>query len=174
MYGFAYQWPVGGETPPLPDSRLPTPNVRLPTPMLSPHAPLHVALNVSNLAQAEAFYGGVLGLSTADRPLSFPGQWYQIGGFQIHLIVADKPYPRPPQAEKWGRHAHLALAVRDLDATAAALEQAGCPVQRSASGRAALFTQDPDGNVIELTCITDSGMESVIERKKTENLGTSG
>ena len=142
--------------------------------MLSPHAPLHVALNVSNLAQAEAFYGGVLGLSTADRPLSFPGQWYQIGGFQIHLIVADKPYPRPPQAEKWGRHAHLALAVRDLDATAAALEQAGCPVQRSASGRAALFTQDPDGNVIELTCITDSGMESVIERKKTENLGTSG
>ncbi|MEB3291206.1 MAG: VOC family protein, partial [Leptolyngbya sp.] len=130
-----------------------------------------VALNVSDLAQAEAFYGGVLGLPTVDRPLAFPGQWYQIGGFQIHLIVVDKPYAQRPQTEKWGRHAHLALAVRDLDATAAALEQAGCPVQRSASGRAALFTQDPDGNVIELTAATDatanSVIESVIDRKKT-------
>ncbi|MDE5069743.1 MAG: glyoxalase, partial [Trichodesmium sp. St4_bin8_1] len=25
-----------------------------------------------------------------------------------------------------------------------------CPIQGSASGRAALFTQDPDGNIIEL------------------------
>jgi catechol 2,3-dioxygenase-like lactoylglutathione lyase family enzyme len=123
--------------------------------MIYPHAPLHVALNVSDLAQAEAFYGGVLGLQTVDRPLSFPGQWYQIGGFQIHLIVADKPYQRPLNSDKWGRHAHLALAVRDLDAMSAALAQAGCPVQRSASGRAALFTQDPDGNVIELTCVLD-------------------
>jgi glyoxylase I family protein len=140
---------LGGETLPLPDSRLPTA-------MISPHTPLHVALNVSDLAQAEAFYGGVLGLPTADRPLSFPGQWYQIGEFQIHLIVADKPYPRPPQSEKWGRHPHLALAVKDVDATATALERAGYPVQRSASGRAALFTQDPDGNVIELTDIGDT------------------
>ena len=123
--------------------------------MISPHASLHVALNVSDLAQAEAFYGGVLGLQTVERPFSFPGQWYQIGGFQIHLIVADKPYSRPQDTEKWGRYAHLALAVRDLEAMAAVLEQAGCPVQRSASGRAALFTQDPDGNVIELTCVLD-------------------
>lgn len=121
--------------------------------MMSPYAPLHVALNVSDLAQAEAFYGGVLGLPRGDRPLAFPGQWYQIGDFQIHLIVAERVRQPPQATEKWGRHAHLALAVADLEATAVALAQAGCPVQRSASGRAALFTQDPDGNVIELTAM---------------------
>ena len=33
------------------------------------------------------------------------------------------------------------------------LVEADCPVQTSASGRPALFTQDPDGNIIELTQI---------------------
>jgi glyoxylase I family protein len=117
---------------------------------------LHVALLVSDLATAAQFYGEILGLPTADRPLSFPGQWYQVGPFQIHLMVAEQwqaPCPRP---DKWGRNPHLALAVDDLEGIKARLLAAGHSVQLSASGRAALFTQDPDGNLIELPLYTAS------------------
>ena len=50
---------------------------------------LHAAILVSDLERAEQFYGNVLGLSKMDRVLKFPGAWYQVGAFQIHLIVAD-------------------------------------------------------------------------------------
>jgi catechol-2,3-dioxygenase len=40
--------------------------------------------------------------------------------------------------------------VEDLGAAIATLQAHGCPLQMSASGRAACFTQDPDGNVIEI------------------------
>ncbi|MGF1568279.1 MAG: VOC family protein [Nodosilinea sp.] len=119
--------------------------------MIAIQAPLHIALNVSDRAQAEAFYGGVLRLTPAPRPLSFPGCWYQVGDFQLHLIVAEGWRSVPPAPEKWGRNAHLAFAVEDLEAAKTALINAGCPIQASASGRAALFTQDPDGNIIELS-----------------------
>lgn len=119
--------------------------------MITIQAPLHLALNVSDLAQAEAFYGGILGLEVAKRSLSFPGIWYQVGPFQLHLIVVEGWKMNLYTPEKWGRNAHLALGVEDLETAKATLIDAGCPVQTSASGRAALFTQDPDGNVIELS-----------------------
>ncbi|MEB3267145.1 MAG: VOC family protein [Leptolyngbya sp.] len=121
--------------------------------MVTPTHALHVALLVSDLAQAEWFYGEVLGLTPAPRPLSFPGQWYQLGTFQLHLMVAAQWQAPRPRPDKWGRNPHLALGVVDLAAMQTRLEAAGCPVQRSASGRAALFTQDPDGNLIELTAV---------------------
>lgn len=119
--------------------------------MIRIEQPLHVAVLVTDLARAEAFYGALLGLERVDRPLGFPGIWYQVGDFQIHLIQAEdwqRPLPCP---EKWGRNPHLAFAVADLDSTKADLTAAGCPLQVSASGRRAVFTQDPDGNVIELS-----------------------
>jgi glyoxylase I family protein len=118
--------------------------------MISIHAPLHVAINVSDLLRAEAFYGGVLGLEKVERSLKFPGSWYQVGEFQLHLIVAEAWQPAPHHS-KWGRNAHVAFAIADVEAAKAALVEANCPVQTSASGRPALFTQDPDGNIIELT-----------------------
>lgn len=118
--------------------------------MIAIQTPLHVALNVSDLARAEAFYGDLLGLEKVARPLNFPGTWYQVGHFQLHLIVAEAWQPAP-HCPKWGRNAHIAFAVGDLAAAKTALTQANCPIQTSASGRAALFTQDPDGNIIELT-----------------------
>jgi catechol 2,3-dioxygenase-like lactoylglutathione lyase family enzyme len=113
--------------------------------------PLHTAILVSHQERAEHFYGEVLGLTKVDRPFSFAGTWYQIGNFQIHLIVDSGLELKLNNAEKWGRNAHIALAVKDLDAAKAKLAAAGCAMQASASGRAALFTQDPDGNVIELS-----------------------
>jgi len=120
--------------------------------MISIHAPLHVAINVSDLSRAEAFYGGVLGLQKVDRSLKFPGIWYQVGEFQLHLIEAAD-WQTSAQHPKWGRNAHVAFAIADVEAAKSALVEADCPVQTSASGRPALFTQDPDGNIIELTQI---------------------
>lgn len=113
---------------------------------------LHAAVLVSDLEQAEHFYSNVLGLSKLERSLKYPGAWYQVGEFQIHLIVA--PYSAPTELqnhEKWGRNPHLALCVSDLDAAKNQLIAHNCLIQMSASGRAALFTQDPDGNIIELS-----------------------
>ncbi|MGD1909114.1 MAG: VOC family protein [Leptolyngbyaceae cyanobacterium] len=112
---------------------------------------LHVALLVSDLTQAEQFYEQVLGLPPAPRALNFPGQWYQIGAFQIHLIVAEEHTAPIVNRDRWGRNPHLALAVADLAEMHHRLEAHQCPIQTSRSGRAALFTQDPDGNVIELS-----------------------
>jgi glyoxylase I family protein len=116
---------------------------------------LHTAILVSDLAKAEQFYGGVLGLSKIDRILKYPGAWYELGPIQVHLIVDAtlnaKDSSKLQNAEKWGRNPHLALAVEDLATAKAALIAVGCELQLSASGRPALFTQDPDGNVVELT-----------------------
>lgn len=112
---------------------------------------LHAAILVSNLERSEHFYGQILGLPKIDRSLKFPGTWYEIGNFQIHLIVAEQIVPDMVNLEKWGRNRHLAFSVINLEAAKQQLISHNCPFQISASGRAALFTQDPDGNIIELT-----------------------
>ncbi|MBT9315158.1 VOC family protein [Leptothoe spongobia] len=114
-------------------------------------SPLHVAINVSNLAAAEYFYGTLLRLPKVERTLKFPGAWYQLGAFQIHLIVADRDYVQPAPDEKWGRRPHLAFAIADLETAKQRLTHGHVPIQSSASGRAAIFIHDPDGNVIELS-----------------------
>lgn len=112
---------------------------------------LHAAILVSDLERAEHFYGKVLRLSKIDRTLKFPGAWYQVGEFQIHLIVADSIPSDIVDSQKLGRNRHLAFSVANLDAAKEQIINNNCPVQMSASGRAALFSQDPDGNIIELS-----------------------
>ena len=115
---------------------------------------LHTAILVSDLAKAEEFYSHILGLSKAEkRPLKFPGSWYQIGEYQIHLIVRPDFTNKILNPEKWGRNPHIALATGNLAEVTAKLQSRGYPLQMSASGRAALFTQDPDGNIIEISQI---------------------
>ena len=112
---------------------------------------LHTAVLVSDLAKAEHFYGTVLGLPKVERSLKFPGAWYQVGDYQIHLMVAATIPGTVVNPENLGRNRHLAFAVSDLEAAKAELLAHNCPLQTSLSGRAALFTQDPDGNVVELS-----------------------
>ncbi len=111
---------------------------------------LHTLVHVTDLARAEHFYGTVLGLTPVERQLKFPGTWYEVAGFQIHLAVVEA-MPSHKLPEKWGRDRHVAFAVDNLSIAMAQLQSQGYPVQMSASGRAALFTQDPDGNVIEIS-----------------------
>lgn len=113
---------------------------------------LHTAILVSDLTKAEKFYSDILGLSPArHRPLKYPGMWYQVGEYQIHLIVHPHFTSPVPNPEKWGRNPHLALAVDNLEEAKQRLQERGYSIQMSASGRTALFTQDPDGNVIEIS-----------------------
>ena len=112
---------------------------------------LHTAILVSDLERAEHFYGEVLRLPKVDRLLKYPGAWYQIGDFQVHLIVAPTISTGLQNPEKWGRNPHIAFFVSDLDAAKTQLIAHNCPIQTSASGRAAVFTQDPDSNIIELS-----------------------
>lgn len=112
--------------------------------------PLHTAILVTDLEKAENFYGTILGLSKIERSLKYPGAWYQVGNYQLHLIVANTvPTDNPNQ--KWGRNPHIAFCVANLDTAKQELLDHNYSVQLSASGRAALFTQDPDGNIIELS-----------------------
>jgi len=111
----------------------------------------HTAILVTNLEKSEYFYGEILGLKKIERVLKFPGIWYEIGKVQIHLIVvAEVPVDRVDE-EKWGRNRHLALRVESLENAKEKLLSCGCKFQMSASGRPALFTEDPDGNIIELS-----------------------
>lgn len=123
---------------------------------------LHAAIVVRDLDAAIYFYGTVLGLERVDSPgerlcqraLRFPGAWYQLGETQIHLIVPESNTAYPAlldPSQKWGRNPHLAFRVANLDKAKEQLLKHNCPIQPSASGRPALFTQDPDGNVIELS-----------------------
>jgi len=111
--------------------------------------PLHVAIQVSSLEKAEAFYSHIVGLKKVNRQLTFPGTWYQIGEFQLHLIVSDWA-TNPNREAKWGRHPHITFAIDDLDQVKLDLTKQQVPFQMSSSGRAALFVKDPDGNTIEL------------------------
>ncbi len=111
---------------------------------------LHVAILVTDLNRAEHFYGEILKLPKTERSRNFPGSWYQVGEYQLHLIVASS-LANNSQNEKWGRNPHIAFSISDLDAAKERLLYYNCPIQPSASGRRALFTQDPDGNIIELS-----------------------
>jgi catechol 2,3-dioxygenase-like lactoylglutathione lyase family enzyme len=98
-------------------------------------------------ARAEAFYAGPLGLERRPKPeplASRGGCWFSNDAVTIHLGVEDDFRP--------ARKAHPALVVDDLDALAAALEQAGHPVRWSDELPAVrrFYTDDPFGNRIEL------------------------
>ena len=66
---------------------------------------LHTAILMTDLAKAEEFYRNILGLSKAkERPLKFSGSWYQIGAYQIHLIVNPEFTNQILNPDKWGRN----------------------------------------------------------------------
>ena len=119
---------------------------------------LHAAVIVSNLERSIEFYTQVLGLKQVERQLKYPGVWYQIGDFQLHLIEdVEARFNDTIDLNVSTRNPHIALSVRDLDAAKQQLVAANCIVKMSNSGRAALFTQDPDGNAIELTWLGTDG-----------------
>lgn len=113
---------------------------------------LHTAILITDLGKSEYFYTHVLGLTKTERPLKNPGIWYQIGNYQLHLILSPN-VPTDKQQEKWGQNPHIAFGVMDLEAIKDELTTKNYPFQASASGRPAIFIKDPDDNIIELSQI---------------------
>ena len=112
---------------------------------------LHAAILVSDITRSAAFYDQVLQLPKVPRPFDYKGVWYQLGSMQFHLIEDPDFVAHIQNSTKIGRNPHIAFGVTDLAAVRSQLEQQDYPYQMSASGRKALFIQDPDGNVIEIT-----------------------
>jgi len=54
----------------------------------------HVAVEVTDLDAAPAFYSGVLGMRIRDdRPDVSPGAWLDAGRDQVHLVLTEQPAP---------------------------------------------------------------------------------
>ena len=116
---------------------------------------MHAAILVTDIKKSAFFYGTILGIPQVERNLNFPGIWYQIGNFQIHLITTSSLITDEIDGEKWGRNRHLAFAVTNLEETKQLLLSHNYPIQMSASGRPAIFTKDPDNNIIELSQLAE-------------------
>ena len=121
----------------------------------------HVSVTVRDLVVSREFYEGLLGLEPRDDRPGNPeeGVWYRAGGQEIHLMVvgaagltASDPAAYP------GRQRHVALWVHDLEGLAGRLEAAGIPLTHSRSGRPVVFCRDPDGNVFELTGVSEKSL----------------
>jgi glyoxylase I family protein len=107
----------------------------------------HVAVIVSDIERAKAFYGGVLGMTEVPRPetFDFPGAWYRNGPTDLHLISRAQIDPESRR--------HVAFYVADLQTAARVLQAHGYPVlweTMKIAGLDRFFTQDPDHNRIEI------------------------
>jgi len=106
----------------------------------------HVAINVSDMARALAFYGGLLKLNEVPRPknFDFAGAWYRIGTVALHLV--SRGDVDPPSRR------HHAFWVSDVRAAAKSIESAGINVTWDTykiEGIDRFFVRDPDGNRLE-------------------------
>lgn len=122
----------------------------------------HVAVSVSDLSRAKAFYGGVLGLEEIARPpFPFDGAWYRVGDRELHLIVSRDPTFRVGKGVTL-EDGHLALRVKSFRAALAHLESKGCHTGHDEPGRSMrvnpssvtgypqIHLLDPDRNVVEI------------------------
>ncbi len=116
----------------------------------------HAAITVptSGLQQAKDFYGGVLGLTEAERPdadLGRPGAWYALGETEVHIQCRDET----PGADT---DYHPAFIVGDVAALKAALSSKGVEVEDAPTlmGRERFFCRDPFGNRLEFMTLPDS------------------
>ena len=123
-------------------------------PEARPLAVHHLAVLVRDLARAEAFYAGVLGLEVARRWTDEAGAprsvWLTLGGGAFLAVErADElAPPREPGSPGWHCVA-LGIARHEREAYRARLAAAGFPVERESPYT--LYTRDPEGNLLGLS-----------------------
>ena len=108
---------------------------------------VQLAMPAGREADAEAFYGGVLGMTVVPKPEPLAargGRWFVAGAVQVHLGV--DPDFRP------ARKAHPALVVDDLEGLIEELRTRSIPWQedRELPGVRRGYVDDPFGNRIEI------------------------
>jgi catechol 2,3-dioxygenase-like lactoylglutathione lyase family enzyme len=103
---------------------------------------------------ARRFYGVVLGLRQIpkpDGPRKNIGAWYEIGGMQLHLSLADS-------IDNHRSDRHVCYQVEDLASAKIHFRDAGIEVisdDDPTSESSRFFVRDPGGNLIEITQKTD-------------------
>jgi catechol 2,3-dioxygenase-like lactoylglutathione lyase family enzyme len=110
----------------------------------------HVQITVPRDRQAEAreFYCGLLGLAEIEKPDSLKSQggfWLAVGDRQVHVGTEDG-------VDRGGSKAHVAYAVRDLEAWRATLSKRGIAVKDGLPipGFTRFEFRDPFGNRVEM------------------------
>jgi catechol 2,3-dioxygenase-like lactoylglutathione lyase family enzyme len=126
-------------------------------PVVRPAGLFEMTLEVSNLAASERFYRDVMGLPVVERwSDERPAVWLALGreGF-LGLWPPETGGAVAIHGGRGGRHVHFALRVPmgTLDTVAARLESLDFPVEPRdfGNGNRAIYLDDPDGNVVELT-----------------------
>ena len=112
----------------------------------------HVSFIVKDLTVSLEFYCDLLKLEQkTNRPdMAFKGAWLKVTDIQeIHLLELNNPDPIENRPEHGGRDRHAAFTIESLAPLQAILEEKNIPYTMSKSGRAALFTRDPDSNALE-------------------------
>ena len=117
----------------------------------------HSSYAVADLEKSKDFYGRVLGLESIDRPdFKFPGAWYAIGPYQIHLIAADKDAPDSGTDAPKGRTTHMALEVEDVEPVKQRLSEVGIAFREGEiilTNMRQVFCRDPDGYGVEFIAL---------------------
>lgn len=116
-----------------------------------------MVLEVADLAAAEDFYHQVIGLPVVERwDAERPAVWLALGneGF-LGLWPPETGGAAAIHGGRGGSHVHFALRLPlgAIAATRARLLALGYPVEDRDFGRGnlAIYLNDPDGNVLELT-----------------------
>jgi catechol-2,3-dioxygenase len=127
------------------------------SPIVRPSGLFEMTLEVSDLAASEHFYHDVIGLPIAERWTDErPAVWLALGreGF-LGLWPPETGGAAAIHGGRGGRHVHFALRVPigALDTVRARLDSLGYPVESRdfGAGNRAIYLDDPDGNVLELT-----------------------
>jgi catechol 2,3-dioxygenase-like lactoylglutathione lyase family enzyme len=111
----------------------------------------HVSVNCNDtpVDTMVAFYRDVLGLGDKARPEipGVDGHWHAVGSQELHLVGAPA---RGTGIDPTGPH--YCVAVTDLDAAIAELDERGIAYERALQGRGTvqIWFTDPAGNTIEL------------------------
>lgn len=117
-----------------------------------------MVLEVADLAVTERFYREVIGLEVAERWTDDrPAVWLALGGEAfLGLWPRESGGAKAIHGGRGGAHVHFALRVPRgaLDATRSRIEALGIAVEGGwefGRGNRAIYLDDPDGNVVELT-----------------------
>ncbi len=112
----------------------------------------HLALRVSDMSRARAFYEGLLGMQAVWVP-DPENVYLSFGGDNLALHRADEMTP----ACETGRLDHFGFMVRnkaDVDRIAEKMTQSGVPILKAVrehrDGSYSFYMSDPDGNVIQI------------------------
>ena len=130
-------------------------------------SPFHLAIAVSNLQEADAFYCGLMGF-TKGRTDS---RWIDLDfyGHQVTLHLVEEPGDGPATNPVDGdsvpaRHFGVVLPMPEWQALADKLQAAGCAFliapkirfQGLVGEQATMFLLDPSGNALEFKSFADS------------------